>query len=219
MKTAYLAGPMRGIDQFNFPAFDAAQVTLEYHGWSVLSPAQMDRDIGFDETRNSLDGFDMAAAIDRDIDAIKACDALVLLPGHEKSRGATAERHLALWLGKDVWAYCPVAGIKELNPQEDILHEAYRLTAGDRNNQYGPPDQDFARTAKMWSAILGCDVRTQDVALCMIALKISRATWMAKRDTAVDMAGYARCYWLCVESARIQATPDGTSHNGSHERI
>ena len=83
---------------------------------------------------------------------------------------------------------------------EDILDEAKRLTSGDRNNSYGPPAQDFTRTARIWTAILGVDVDAKQVALCMIGLKISRAAWSDKRDHYVDMAGYARCGWQCCES-------------------
>ena len=36
---------------------------------------------------------------------------------------------------------------------EDVLEEALRITSGDRNASYGPPDQDFQRTAAMWSAM------------------------------------------------------------------
>jgi hypothetical protein len=84
--------------------------------------------------------------------------------------------------------------------EEDILEEALRLTKGDRQNSYGPPQQDFTRTATIWGAILGTPVSAKQVALCMIGLKISRATWSSKRDNWVDAAGYARCGWLCDES-------------------
>ena len=203
--TAYIAGPMRGYPRYNFDAFDAAQADLESCGFKVLSPAAMDREIGFDPDRDSLADFDMEAAFDRDTAAIKQCDMLVLLPGHEQSTGATAEKHVALWLGKRVLVYAGAGkGLIPLENTEDILHEAYRLTAGDRNNQYGPPDQDFARTAKMWEAILEPRVvdgklklKPSDVASCMIALKLSRLSWNPKRDSYTDVAGYARCGWIC----------------------
>jgi hypothetical protein len=82
---------------------------------------------------------------------------------------------------------------------EDILEEALRITKGDRNNSYGAPTQDFDRTAKMWSAILGIEVSPTKMALCMIALKISRACWSNSRDHWVDIAGYARCGYECAK--------------------
>lgn len=107
MRTVYVAGPMRGYDKFNFPAFDEAAARFRAAGWHVLSPAEMDREIGFDEHRNSLDGFDLHAAIDRDLAAIRSLnatngDAIAVLPGWHKSKGARAERALGEWLGLQI---------------------------------------------------------------------------------------------------------------------
>lgn len=91
-------------------------------------------------------------------------------------------------------------------PSEDVLEEALRITGGDRMADYGPPDQDFRRTAVMWEQLLTAriidgklDIRPQDVASCMIAIKLSRQTHQNKRDNWVDLAGYARCGNLCME--------------------
>jgi hypothetical protein len=86
--------------------------------------------------------------------------------------------------------------------QEDILVEALRITKEKRNTDYGPPHIDFARTAKIWSAIFGVEIDSYQVGMAMIGLKMSRALHTrSKRDHYVDMAGYARCAWLCVEEA------------------
>lgn len=87
-----------------------------------------------------------------------------------------------------------------VEPEEDILLEALRLTSGDRQDQYGPPDADFARTAKMWSALKGIEFEPRDVAMFMICLKLSRETHQRKRDNATDIAGYARCLHICNET-------------------
>ncbi len=73
--------------------------------------------------------------------------------------------------------------------------EAKKLVYGDRNAQYGPPTKDLARTAKMWSAILDTEVTAKQVALCMVALKISRECFKPKADNIVDGIGY----FLCAE--------------------
>jgi hypothetical protein len=86
---------------------------------------------------------------------------------------------------------------------EDILAEAFRITRGSRQAQYGPPDQDFRRTAGMWSALFGAKLKDgvtfepRDVALAMILLKTSRETHQRKRDNWVDIAGYASCGSRC----------------------
>ncbi len=74
---------------------------------------------------------------------------------------------------------------------KSVLAEAESLVHGNRNADYGHPLQDFSRTAKMWSAILGCEVTAEQVGLCMIAVKISRHCNKAKLDNLVDIAGYA----------------------------
>jgi hypothetical protein len=105
--TFYVAGPMRGRPFFNFPAFDKARDYLEALGCSVISPADLDRESGFDPAGLPADhdwsfipnGFDLHAAIDRDIAALKRCDGIYLLEGWENSRGALAEKAMAEWLG------------------------------------------------------------------------------------------------------------------------
>jgi hypothetical protein len=47
--TIYLAGPMRGVAAYNFPAFDRAAEYLRSLGHGVVSPAEIDRAHGFDE--------------------------------------------------------------------------------------------------------------------------------------------------------------------------
>lgn len=97
-----------------------------------------------------------------------------------------------------------ITALEDSKPIENILEEAIRITAGDRQASYGPPDQDFQRTAKMWEAVLqSCvingelEIPPRMVAMCMIALKLSRETHQRKRDNWVDIAGYAKCGSLC----------------------
>lgn len=81
-----------------------------------------------------------------------------------------------------------------MNPRTDTLNKAEQLITGDRNNQYGPPTQDFERTAKMWEAYLGIPVQAHDVAALMCLLKLSRIAWQPeKQDSWIDLAGYAAC--------------------------
>lgn len=104
----YIAGPMRGKKWFNFPDFDWAKECLERTGWEVISPADLDREIGFDVANLPPDtnwsdvsklGFDLRAAVQRDVAAICQCDAIFMLHGWSESRGAKAEKAIAEWLG------------------------------------------------------------------------------------------------------------------------
>jgi len=83
--------------------------------------------------------------------------------------------------------------------EEDVLEEALRLTGGDRNEDYGHPFDDFTKTAQMWSGYLGMKIGPRDVALMMIMVKASREKNKTKRDNWTDIAGYARCGYLCSE--------------------
>ena len=74
---------------------------------------------------------------------------------------------------------------------ETILDEAKRLVAGDRREAYGPIRKSFEGPATMWSVILGTEVKPQQVAQCMIALKMCRELNRPKRDNRVDICGYA----------------------------
>ena len=46
-KVYYISGPMRNINYYNFAAFDYAKVRLEEQGYAVISPADIDRENGF----------------------------------------------------------------------------------------------------------------------------------------------------------------------------
>lgn len=75
---------------------------------------------------------------------------------------------------------------------ESILPEAHELVHGARQQDYGHPLDDFACTGRIWGALLGIpDVPPEKVALCLIAMKLSRESRVPKRDNRVDIAGYA----------------------------
>jgi hypothetical protein len=104
-KRVYVAGPMSGYKNWNFEAFDAAAADLRSRGYEAINPVDLDREVGFDPATSSPEDFDLPAAIRRDIEALLSCQAIVMLPGHENSKGATAERHVAHWGGLDVLVY------------------------------------------------------------------------------------------------------------------
>lgn len=108
---AYLAGPMRGKKHYNFPAFDAAAKDLREKGWEIISPADIDRDMGFDPVNGTGVEPSLEECIKRDTVAVLDCEAIILLPGWEKSVGARAELALAEWAGKPAYTYpelkCP----------------------------------------------------------------------------------------------------------------
>jgi len=81
-------------------------------------------------------------------------------------------------------------------PRIEALRTAASVIAGDRDSQYGAPESNFDRIAKIWSVILGVDVSKEDVAMCMVGLKVARYSNPGSSfhaDTWIDIAGYAGC--------------------------
>lgn len=85
----YIAGPMSGRPEFNYPAFFRAADALAAVGHEPINPARSE---GREGCKTWLDY--MRAAL-RDI---ADADAVALLPGWDESRGATVERNLAVSL-------------------------------------------------------------------------------------------------------------------------
>lgn len=101
----YLAGPMRGYPRLNFDAFDRATERLRGRGYSVQSPAENDRQNGFDPvTASGGLGLRQVMADDLGLVCLWA-DAVIVLHGWETSRGALAEALAAWAIDKPVYRY------------------------------------------------------------------------------------------------------------------
>lgn len=84
-----------------------------------------------------------------------------------------------------------------------ILHEAERCVCGDRDQQYGSPENSFKAIAALWKDYLearGCvfpngdSLGAKDAAAMMVLFKMARvATGQSKDDNWIDAAGYAAC--------------------------
>ena len=78
--------------------------------------------------------------------------------------------------------------------RKEILDTAQKCVCGDREQDYGSPENNFGRIAEFWTTYKGVEFSTVDVAIMMALLKIARiASGHAKEDNWVDMAGYAAC--------------------------
>lgn len=94
----YIAGPMRGYEKWNHPAFDEAENRWRAAGHIAFSPAATDRALGY-EPGGVMDGSQLRHVIMVDITAVCNADAVALLPGWERSAGAAVEVALAQFLG------------------------------------------------------------------------------------------------------------------------
>ncbi len=77
-----------------------------------------------------------------------------------------------------------------MNDPRDIALYAAELVSGERQDAYGHPLDNFTRASKIWSVILGCEVSAEQVALCMVGMKVAREVNQSKPDTVVDGIGY-----------------------------
>ena len=96
----------------------------------------------------------------------------------------------------------------------EVLEKARQCVCGDREHDYGKPENNFETIGLMWGvylraahpelakvlAINGIDAK--DVAVMMALLKVARIATGSSPDSFVDLAGYAAC-------AGEIATPDG----------
>jgi len=97
MPVCYVAGPMRGYDHYNFPAFESATLTLREAGWFVFSPAENDKERG---DVPDPEGRPEAARPLKEymvLDLAQVCksDAVFMLPGWGDSKGAALEFNVA----------------------------------------------------------------------------------------------------------------------------
>lgn len=205
----YLSGPMRGIEDFNFPAFNERATWLRKLGFEVINPAE------------SFGGATDKAWSDYmrvDIESLLEVDEVCLLPGWENSVGVKVELTVAAALGLRVWdaetdedidvTWLLQPGVAEdpsakKTEQETVLQAAQRLVFGNRQKDYGHPYDDFSKTAGYWSVLFGIDVKPWQVAMAQWLLKTSRLQNSPTHyDSCVDVAGYAGTYDLVMERAK-----------------
>src|SRR5438046_368394 len=113
----YIAGPMSGHSQFNFPAFDFAAGSLRSLGYTIISPAELDDPATRKAALASPDGAPGLGAangesygdfLSRDIKlVIDTVDGVCVLPEWYTSPGARLEVYAARLLEKPVYCIAP----------------------------------------------------------------------------------------------------------------
>ena len=102
----YIAGPMTGLPEFNFPMFNRVARMLRQDGHTCFNPAERDverhPEIDFtcgDTQHVASQGFSLREALAEDTNHIcLEADTIYMLPGWETSLGARAEHALAVAL-------------------------------------------------------------------------------------------------------------------------
>jgi hypothetical protein len=89
MTRVYIAGPMTGLPDFNYPAFNEAAEQLKAAGFEPLNPA------AHGLPTNLHRSVYLKAGLRLMLDA----DKVALLPGYQNSPGAQLELHVAVAVG------------------------------------------------------------------------------------------------------------------------
>lgn len=78
--------------------------------------------------------------------------------------------------------------------REKILDVAKTQITGQREQDYGSPEDNFSIIADLWSVYTGASITPLDVAMMMVLLKVARIkNGGGTGDSFVDIAGYAAC--------------------------
>lgn len=89
--------------------------------------------------------------------------------------------------------------------REEILAAAKSCVCGDREQDYGTPENNFTTIGRLWCTYLSAahpdyalvflrnGITPKDVAAMMALLKVARITTGSSLDSFVDLAGYAAC--------------------------
>ena len=110
---AYIAGPMSGIPQCNFPLFDYMTHILRNRDWEIISPAELDKPEIRAESLASKDGSAHSGKwgefLSRDVKMIadEGVEAIFLLPGWQDSKGAKLEAFVGALLGLQFFVIPP----------------------------------------------------------------------------------------------------------------
>ena len=91
----------------------------------------------------------------------------------------------------------------------EILEEARRCVCGEREQEYGTPENNFALVGKLWEAYSGQPFSAKDVAMMLALLKVARIKTGVKGDSFVDLAGYAACAGeIATQAAKKRYIPN-----------
>ena len=191
----YIAGPMSGLPDHNYPEFNRMATVLEKMGYEVLNPAT----IANGDTSKPYNFY-----IRESLKMISNASMVVFLNGWEKSKGANLEKHCADCMGIPCYdqSFNLIYDDQSFNLIDDktmsICQEADNLVSVDRQNQYGHPFDNFSDISVGWNVIAETqNITAEKVGLMFIWAKICREKFKPKYDNILDIIGYAKTVDLC----------------------
>jgi len=113
----YIAGPMTGLPDCNYSAFDVKATELRAQGHTAINPADLGRRL-FGK-RIDLDVDELEYLLEVELKELTGCEAIYLLDGWHNSKGARKELYHALGNGLKIFLEGTLAEYKV--PVEDCL--------------------------------------------------------------------------------------------------
>ncbi len=148
----YLAGPMSGYAEHNFPEFNRVAALLRAEGYEVFNPAEND-DGGVLRPRSFY--------MRRDIPALMDCEAIAALPNWQQSRGACLEMWIAVDLDLPIFN-CRLGDgsvFLELDKTIDITTLPFSRESDAHRQERQPTDQQVTAAAGKTQGAAGFSLR------------------------------------------------------------
>lgn len=107
--------------------------------------------------------------------------------------------------------------------REEILETAKKCVCGEREQDYGTPEENFSTIGQLWFTYLRAahpvecrditisTITPKDVAVMMSLLKVARIATGKSPDSFVDLAGYAACAGEIATEKQKQKSEAATS--------
>jgi len=171
----YIAGPMTGYADFNYPAFNAAAAQLRALGVAAINPAD----------HGVVPGATWEDYLRSDIAQLATCESIYFLPGWSKSRGALLEHHIATALGMRLLFAEGAEG-----SQDDFRCDMFWNAAD--------PEQPYDSVGEMVSALW-----TQGEAVAGERLRIMRAQKYPEITVEVTDQGDDGVDYVVVDTAEV----------------
>ena len=109
----YIAGPMTGIAEYNWPRFNEVDDALQAVGIETVNPAKMDEAYHVEDsipaadfaTGQSVGAVNLASFLKRDFHYLTTCEGIVFIEGWQDSIGANCELIVGQMAGMSTWLW------------------------------------------------------------------------------------------------------------------
>lgn len=124
---------------------------------------------------------------------------IVICKRHQHSSGRYRNTEIEAIADWNKWVDAHIPSDAPSQPTQasirrEILDEAARCVCGNRENQYGSPEDNFKLIAALWGDYLRWEITPVDVAMMLAMRDIAKIkSGTMTRNSFVDAAGYIAC--------------------------